>query len=301
MTGGALRGGALAIAVCGIAAAASAAGLDVTDGDRVWANFTREAAVVGDKHFWVELRGMSLMDDQGIKQNDSQGTTFDGPTLGFNGYPVNKPTCTVGSTSQPCVDQITGGRFELVGAYGLTANAEVGIDLPFVMQEKISFAQAPSENHTGIGDMVLYGKFKKELAEHWAGALGLEISTATGSESRFLGAGATGLNPFLSTRYESGRVALGAHVGFLLNTDSQPDVFNWDVDGIVRGSPLFALRCEVNGRQFRNFGETFTDIAVWPGLDVNLTDYFIIRPQAEAHLTNDALNWGLGIAFVFTM
>lgn len=298
MTGAGLRGVALAIAVCSIAAVAAAAGTDVTDSDRVWANFTREAAVVGDNHFWIELRGMSLMDDQGIKQTDSQGMTFDGPTLGFNGYPVNKPNCTVGST---CVDQITGGRFELVGAYGLGANAEVGIDLPFVMQEKISFAQAPSDNHTGIGDMVLYGKFKRQLAEHWAGALGLEINTATGSQSRFLGAGATGLNPFLSTRYESGRVALGAHVGFLLNTGSQPDVFNWDLEGIVRGSPMFALRCEVNGRQFRDFGENFTDIAVWPGLDVNLTDFFTIRPQAEAHLTSDALNWGLGVAFVFTM
>ena len=70
---------------------------------------------------------------------------------------------------------------------------------------------------------------------------------------------------------------------------------------MFRGSPLFALRCEVNGRQFRDFGDNFTDIAVWPGIDFNLTDSFIIRPQAAAHVTNDALNWGLGIGFVFTM
>ena len=298
MTGAALRGGALAVLVCSLATIAGAAGLDISDSDRAWVNFTREAAVVGDNHFWVELRAMSLMDDQGIHQTDSKGTSFDGPTLGFNGFPVNKPSCTVGST---CVDQITGGRFELVGAYGLGANAEVGIDLPFVMQEKISFAQTSNENHTGIGDMVLYGKFKKQLAEHWAGAIGLEINTPTGSESRFLGAGALGLNPFLSTRYESGRVALGAHVGFQLNTGNTADVFNWDLEGIVRGNAMFALRCEVNGRQFREFGENFTDIGVWPGIDVNLTDYLIIRPEAEAHLTNDALNWGLGIALVFTM
>ena len=302
MQGAALRGGALAMVVWGIAAAAYAAGTDVTDGDRVWANFTREAAVVGDKRFWVELRGMSLMNDQAIKQTDSQGMTFDGPTLGLNGYPVNHPTCTAGSATQPCVDQITGGRFDLVGAYGLGPNTELGVDLPFVMQEKISFTQTGSEEHTGIGDMVLYGKFKKQLAEHLAGALGVEISTPTGSEKNFLGSGSLGLNPFLSTRYQSGPVALGAHVGFLLNTEaSQPDVFNWDLEGIVRGSPLFALRCEVNGRQFRDFGDNFTDIAVWPGLDLNLTDYFIIRPQGEAHLTNDAMNWGLGIGFVFTM
>ena len=52
---------------------AQAADVDVTDNDRVWANFTREAAIVGDKHFWIELRGMKLMDDQCIKQKSATG------------------------------------------------------------------------------------------------------------------------------------------------------------------------------------------------------------------------------------
>jgi hypothetical protein len=64
---------------------------------------------------------------------------------------------------------------------------------------------------------------------------------------------------------------------------------------------LFSLRCEINGRLFKDGSETFNDIAVWPGLDFYLTRNFIIRPQGLAHLTTDAIDWGLGLAFVFTM
>jgi hypothetical protein len=300
MKGAASRVGALVVVVvCVVARAAIAIDTDVTDRDRVWVNFTREAAVVGDKHFWIELRGMKLMDDQGINQTDSTGAKFDGPTLNLSGYPINKP-CTIGG-SPGCIDEIDGGRFELLGAYGIGPYIEAGLDLPFIMQEEISYVGPDNKEFADIGDLVFYGKFKRQLAEHWAGALGLEVNAATGSSSKGFGSGHTGLNPFLSTRYQSGRLALGAHVGFLLNVDGPADVFNWSLEGIVRGNRLFALRCEVNGRQFRDFGNNFTDIAVWPGIDFNLTDYLIIRPQAVAHLTSDAINWGIGVGLVFTM
>ncbi len=295
------------IAVWTVASAALAADTDVTDRDRLWVNFTREAAVVGERHFWIELRGMKLMNDQTIKQqgtlSDSQKMTFKGPTLGLNGYPLNRPSCTLDdpSSGNRCVEEIDGGRFDLVGAYGLGASTELGIDLPFVMQQQISFVDGSFQNDANVGDIVLYGKFRRQLAEHWAGALGLELSAPSGSEDDFLGSGDLGLNPLLSTRYQSGRVGLGAHIGFLLNTGDQSDVFNWSFAAILRGNAMFALRCEVNGRLFRDFGETYNDIAVWPGLDFNLTDYFVIRPQGLAHLTDDAINWGLGIGFVFTM
>jgi hypothetical protein len=151
-----------------------------------------------------------------------------------------------------------------------------------------------------LGDLLLYGKFKRQLAEHWAGALGVEVSAPTGASSNFIGSGHTGLNPFLSARYQSGWLGLGGHAGFLLNVDGPSDVFNWSFDAIVRGNQMFALRCEVNGRLFRD-NETFNDISVWPGIDFNLTDNIIIRPQAVAHCTTDAINWGLGVGLVFTM
>jgi hypothetical protein len=276
MMGAALRGGALVALVCGCAIRALAS-TDVTDQDRMWANFTREAAIVGDKHLWLELRGMKLDDDVG------------GPTLGLSGYPLKDPT----------IDDINGGRFDLVGAYGIGA-AELGIDLPFVMQEQIKYTDGSTVDHAGIGDLLLYGKFKRQLAEHWAGALGLELSAPSGSSRDYFGSGNLGLNPFLSTRYQSGPFAVGGHVGFLLNTGSQPDVFNWSVEGVVRGNELFALRCEFNGRLFRA-GQEFNDIAVWPGIDLNLIDHIIIRPQGMAHLTDDAIDWGVGIGLVFTL
>lgn len=301
MKGAASRVSALAIAMCMVACSAFAQGVEVTDRDRVWRNFTREAAVVGEKHFWIEMRGIKLMDDQAIKQTDSAGTQFEGPTLGLNGYPLNaSPKCTISAT-KGCVEEIDGGRFDLVGAYGLLSTLEVGFDFPFVMQEEINYVGGDNAEEAGLGDLVLYGKFKRQLAEHIAGAVGLEISAPTGSVSDRFGTGHTGLNPFLSARYQSGPVAVGSHIGFLLNTDTPPDVFNWSVEGIVRATSLFALRVEFDGRLFKSGGETFNDVSVWPGFDFNLTENFIIRPQGLAHLTTDAIDWGLGIGLAFTM
>lgn len=303
MMGAASRIGTLVIAACAVTATAFAqASSDVTDRDRVWANFTREAAIVGHQHFWLELRGMKLMNDQSIKQSDGEGGTFKGPTLNLAGYPLNRPQKCKGLAGEPgCVTEIDGGRFDLVAAYGLLSTLEVGLVFPFVMQEQVSFSDGANQETADLGDLQFYGKFKRQLAEHWAGALGLEINAATGSSSKGFGTGHTGLNPFMSVRYQSGRVALGSHVGFLLNVDGPSDVFNWSVEGIVRATHLFALRCEVNGRLLKAGGETFNDVAVWPGLDFNLTDYFVIRPQALAHLTTDAVDWGLGLGLALTM
>ena len=300
---GSIRSAVLAIglvAMASVALAQEAASpppdkRNVTDKDRMWANFTREAAVVGDRQFWIELRGMKLMNDQAIKQTNSLGT-FEGPTLGLNGYPI-KPFAEKKGKN---VEEIDGGRFDLIGAYGIEM-WEVGMDLPFVMQQQIEFVDGTFQNDANVGDMVLYGKYKMQWDDEWAGGLGMEMSIPTGPEDELLGSGDLGLNPFVSTRYQSGRVGLGGHLGFLLNTGSQPQVFNWSLQGVVRGNEHFSLRTEIVGRLFNNVGSTFNDIAVYPGLDFNLTDNFIIRPEGLAHLSTDAINWGIGIGFVFTM
>ncbi len=286
--GAALRGGALVVLVCAWAVCALADGAEVTDNDRVWANFTREAATVGDSHFWLELRGMKL---------ETQGR----PELGLSGYRIDDSSIT----------HIDGGRFDLVGAYGFWGGgAEVGADFPFVMQEqitsvgtKVSSDGMLVRNHdekVSPGDLVLYGKIKRELAAHWAGALGLELSAPTGSENDFLGSGDLGLNPFLSTRYQTGPFAFGGHIGFLLNTGNQPQVFNWSLEAIARYNAYLSFRCELNDRLFRD-GQTFNDMTIWPGLDLNLIDHLIIRPQGLAHLTGDAIDWGVGVGLAFTL
>jgi hypothetical protein len=212
MKGAASRVSALVIAACAVAGAAFAQTAaeppvtgDITDNDRVWANFTREAATVGEKHFWIELRGMKLMDDQSIKQKSSDGTQFEGPTLGLNGFPLNHPKCDI-SAQNGCIEEIDGGRFDLVGAYGVWSTLEVGVDFPFVVQESINYVGGANAENANIGDLLLYGKFKRQLSEHVAGAIGVEISAPTGSSSKFIGSGNTGLNPFLSTRYQSGPI-----------------------------------------------------------------------------------------------
>jgi hypothetical protein len=288
----------LGLAVSATMALAEGNSSDVTDKDRMWANFNREAAVVGDRRFWIELQGMKLMNDQQVKQTDVSDPTMNvrGPTLGLNGYPVKPFAQKQGSN----VTSIDGGTFNLIGAYGIQ-NWEVGGNLPFVMQQQISFATKRPEEDANVGDLVLYGKYKLPLADHWAGGLGVEMSIPTGPESELLGSGDFGLNPFLSTRYQQGRFGVGGHLGFLLNTGSQPQVFNWSVEAVVRGTALFSFRTEFNGRLFNDVGETFNDVAVLPGLDFNLTDNIIIRPEGLSHLSSDAINWGIGVGFVFTM
>lgn len=262
----------------------------ISDRDRLWVNFNREAALVGNGHFWAELRGMKMY-------------SATNPSLGLNGYSVRslaKKKCPTNPPNTPCIEEIEGGRFDLIGAYGLGNTAEVGIDIPFVIQQQIEYTNGSFQNDADIGDLVLYGKFKQELAEHWAGAVGLELSAPTGSESNLIGSGDLGLNPFLSTRYSSGRLALGGHLGFLFNAGSQPQVFNWSVSFLARANRLLALRTEVNGRLFNQYG-TNNDIAIWPGLDFNLTDYFIIRPQGLVHASDEAINWGIGLGLAVTM
>lgn len=284
MKGAAYWSGALVGAVCAIASTALAASKDVTDLDRTWANFTREAAVLGNNRFWLEMRG--------IKLNETSD-----PTLGLNRYPVN----SFETAHEKTIDNIDGGRFDLIGAYGLGDHTELGADFPFVIQQQIEFTDGSFQENANLGDLVLYGKYKQMLAERWAGAIGLEMSVPTGERDKLLGSGELGLNPFLSTRYQEGRWAVGGHVGFELNTNTQPDVFNWSLEGIVRGTDMFALRVEVDGRLFRDFGDLFNDIAVYPGLDFNLTDHFIIRPEGLAGITDDAISWGIGLGLVLTI
>ncbi|MBX3026272.1 hypothetical protein KF840_15290 [bacterium] len=297
---GAFRSAALVAVGLAISAATALAqrSNEVTDNDRMWSNFNREAAVVGDGHFWIELQAMKLNNDQAIKQPDVTDPTknVEGPTLGLNGYPVRPFAQKQGSN----VTSIDGGTFNLIGAYGIES-WEVGGNLPFVMQQQISFASKRPQEDANVGDLVLYGKYKMALADHWAGGLGVEMSIPSGPSSELLGSGDLGLNPFVSTRYTSGRVALGGHLGFLLNTGDQPQVFNWSLQNILRGNQYFAIRTEITGRLFNDIGSTFNDIAVYPGLDINLFDNVIIRPEGLAHLTTDAIAWGIGIGLVFTM
>lgn len=283
MKGAAFRYGALVVFIAGVAAPAIAADVGVTEADRVSLNFTREAATVGHKKVRLELRGVTIEDDA-----DPDLNLIGFATEGFERRTGDKIT------------RIKGGIIDLLGSVGLGNNAELGFDIPFFIQET-EFETKSSDNDEDVGDVVLYGKFKRKVAERCVAAAGLEIKIPTGPERKQFGTGELGLNPFLSTRYTRGRFSLGGHVGWYIYTGSVPDVFNYSVEGILKGSDRYAIRAEFSGRRFKDFGETFDDMVVLPGIDFLLTDSFVIRPNGLIGVTPEAWDWGVGLGLALLL
>ncbi len=293
MKGATFRYGALLVAVFGFAGTVMANEAEsdprnVTDKDRVSRNFTREAATVGEGTIRLEVRGLYLKDD-GDKEFDGVNTDRL-PELDFTGFPLKK--------FEECLDDkvesIDGGIIGLLGSYGLGPNAELGFDIPFFIQST-KFVGRTSDNEADIGDVVLYGKLKRKVAKNSSLGGGLELNLPTGVEHKLFGRRELGFNPFLAYRYTRGRFAVGLHTGYYMYGGDVPDVFNWSFQAIVRGSEEYTIRTEVSGRLFKQYGTEYNDVVVMPGLDFWVSDNLIIRPTGLAHLTDEAVDWGLGI------
>ncbi len=258
---------------------------DVTEADRLWVTFTRESAVVGSGKLRLAARGMLINKSTGDSAPDLTGFPFDDleQTLAIQGNPDT-------------VESIEGGRFDLFGSYGLGSTAEIGFDMPAFTQSLDFAGSTPTINNEDIGDLMLYGKFRRMWREHTAIGGGLELFVPTGSEKKRLGTGELAFNPYVNIRHTRGRVAVGGHVGLRMSQGEVPDVLNYSTFVIARGNRVFALRVELNGRYYKDFSEDFNDISVWPGIDFNISDRITVRPQGLAHLTDDAWEWGLGVA-----
>ncbi len=76
-------------------------------------------------------------------------------------------------------------------------------------------------NHTasGIGDVILRGKFQALKGEKAGLAVGLDARLPTGDDKNFLGSGTWGLRPFATFSY-AGRISPHASVGYQRNGDS---------------------------------------------------------------------------------
>ena len=72
---------------------------------------------------------------------------------------------------------------------------------------------------TGIGDVILRGKFEALKQEKTGFAVGLDVRLPTGDAYNFLGSGTYGIRPFATFSYAS-RIAPHATVGFLYNGNS---------------------------------------------------------------------------------
>jgi hypothetical protein len=266
--------GVALLAAVGVASAA-----DVTDADRVFRNYTRETATVGENQIRLEVRGLEEQTDD---------------TARLNLAGQHLPGCAVGNPG--CAKDLDAGIIDLVGSYGMGKNAEVGFILPGmieslrVTQDNVTTVQHDSD----LGDIQLYTKFKRQVAQHCAVGAGVELSLPNGSRSKGFGTGEFGVNPVVSTRYQRGLVAVGGNVGYQVYTGDVPDVFNYGTELILRWSEEYALRTELAGRLLRQ-GNHYHDLTVLPGVDVNLSENLVVRPTGLVGVSPSAADWGIGI------
>jgi len=264
--------------------------VQVTDRDRVFRNFTREAATVGSGNFRLEVRGMHIEDN-------------DRTRLDLSGFPNDELEVVVDENGVPIgnneVDRVNGGIIDLLGSYGF-GDGEAGFIVPFLVQET-EFEDGSKITDEDVGDVSLYGKWTFQVAENCKVAGGVDLTVPTGPESEGLGTGEFSANPFLASRYQKGRFSLGAHVGYQIFTGGVDDVLNYSVSAIVRPNSMYAIRLELSGRWFETddptlpFDTEFHDVVFYPGIDFNLADWFTIRPTGLANVTDEALDWGVGL------
>ncbi len=261
---------------------ASAAEVNVTDADRTYRNFTRETATVRKDEIRLEVRGLQEQDD---------GTT----RLDLLGFPVKR----LPGVSEGNVSTLSGGIIDFVATYGFAKNAEIGFIIPGYIQSLTLKSGGNKINNSDIGDVMLYGKFQRPLAEHFSVGAGMELTTPNGPVNKGFGTGQVGVNPFLSARYQQGRIGVGANVGFNFYNHSVPDVLNYGAEVILRANATFSLRTEIAGRVFNQFGTRYDDLQILPGLDVQISDNITIRPTGMAGGTNTSLDWGIGAGFAY--
>ncbi len=78
---------------------------------------------------------------------------------------------------------------------------------------------SPTTDATGIGDIILQGKYEVIRGEKWTGSVGMGLRLPTGDEKNFLGSGAVGVAPFGAITYRA-RLSPHARIGYQWNGDS---------------------------------------------------------------------------------
>jgi hypothetical protein len=262
-----------------LAATGMASAADVTDADRVFRNYTRETATVGESQIRLEVRGLKEQTDD---------------TARLNLAGQHLPGCAVGNPG--CAKDLDAGIIDLVGSYGMAKNAEVGFILPGMIESlRVTQGGVTNVQHDAdLGDIQLYTKFKRQVAQHCAVGAGVELSLPNGSRSKGFGTGEFGVNPVISTRYQHGLVGVGGNIGYEMYTGDVPDVFNYGTELILRWSEEYALRTELAGRLFRQ-GNHYHDLTILPGVDVNVSDNVVVRPTGLVGASPSAADWGVGV------
>ncbi len=177
-----------------------------------------------------------------------------------------------------------------------------------------------NENNNDFGDTSLYGKYKFPVTEKLDIGGGVELRAPTGQEKKRLGTGEWGVLPFAGFRYTGGRWAVGGTGGYQFNMESVQNVGYWSAYALGRLNRNYAFRVELTGRHFDYPHQnnpvsmtcqvtagghvcdlqgiaptTLDDVTVMPGIDYNYSKNITIRPVGLAGITNEAMDWGLGI------
>jgi len=76
-----------------------------------------------------------------------------------------------------------------------------------------------SNTASGIGDLIVRGKYNVYNGERTGVAAGVEVRTPTGDEQNYLGSGATGVKPFVIVSYRA-RISPHVNVGYQWNGNS---------------------------------------------------------------------------------
>ena len=266
----------------------------VTDKDRLWENFRREAAVVDEGQFRFELQGMAL----------EATRTTDGAQVIIRGTPpgeINR------NEIREDIRESSGGFVSLLATYGVFPNTEVGAQIYGIFQG-IRFANpatgnttnGPKNNENTFGDMWLYGKYRYKVMEDLGVAAGVELRLPTGDKDDYTGTGEVGTNPFVSARYTRDRWGAGINAGYQFNTGELDGMFNWSVDGLVRPGARWAFRAEFTGWEYDYGGQSINNVYCSPGIDYNFSEEFVIRPQGQVGLTSPAMEWGIGVGLAYT-
>lgn len=281
----------------------------VTNADRTYWNYTRDAATVDSGQLRLEFRAFRVEENEDGGNPDCRG-------------PLRKNCARLNGIGQRIigVEDVNSGKLELVSSYGIAKNAEIGLIIPGII-ESFKRDDGTKSSFADIGDLTVYGKFVQPVLENLSVGGGLELvfppwknldkqartvqsGAAYGAEGSFTGTstGELGINPFLTSRYTMGRVAVGAHIGYNFYTgDDVEEVLNYSSNAIYRFNETYAVRLELNGRMWDQFGVKWHDVALMPGIDFAMSETITIRPTGLVNLTNTAMDWGIGfgIATVF--
>jgi hypothetical protein len=123
---------------------------------------------------------------------------------------------TITSNSVPPVDPVNfpGGVFHAFNPATVPTCPQVPLTTPCLHANFSSSGTA-----TGIGDVVLRGKYEIYKGERVGVALGVDVRVPSGNAQNFLGSGSTGVKPFGVISYKA-RVSPHAEIGYEVNGNS---------------------------------------------------------------------------------